>query len=94
MINIMLHAITIPVVLFEYFVLLWFWGGSDIFNLISTPIVYIAYLIIIILIKKKIKPKNSSYLLIEISSAIILPILTMATVWLLALFLGVEIVIW
>lgn len=92
-INIILCVAIVPIVLFEYFVLFWFWGGADAFNFISTPIIFVIYLIAIMYLKKKINVKNSLTLLVRIVSVVILPVLTILTVWIFALLLGINILI-
>lgn len=37
--------VLLPIILFEYFVLFWFWGGADTFNLFVTPLVFGIYLV-------------------------------------------------
>lgn len=58
-INIILYIVSVPIALFEYFVLFWFWSGDGVFTLILTPLTFITYLILIWLMyfKKKIKVK-------------------------------------
>lgn len=92
-INIILCVAIVPIVLFEYFVLFWFWGGADAFNFISTPIIFVIYLIAIMYLKKKINVKSSLTLLVRIFSVVILPVLTILTVWIFALLLGINILI-
>ncbi len=93
-INFIICVVSVPIILYEYFVLLWFWGGSVIFNLILTPTVYATYMISIVYFSKKIQIKSYLALPVKIICVLALPILTMATVWLLAFLFDVEIVIW
>lgn len=92
-INIILFVVTVPIVLFEYFILFWFWGGADAFNFISTPIIFVIYLIAIMYLKKKINVKSSMTLLVRIISVVILPVLTIFTVWVFAILFGMNILI-
>lgn len=89
-----LYAVSVPILLFEYFVLTWFWGGADTFNFILTPVVFVIYLITVFFVNKKIKVKSSLASLMKLLYAVILPILTMATVQLAALIFGIDIVVW
>ncbi len=92
-INILLYIAIVPIVLYEYFVLFWFWGGADTFNFILTPVIFAIYLIAILYLKKKIKVKSSLDLLVKLFYVLILPILTIVTVWLFALLFGINIII-
>lgn len=92
--NIVLYAVSVPVALFEYFVLVWFWSGAGIFNLILTPLIFIIYLIIIMYLKKKCKIRNLLLLHTKLFTTLILPLLTIITVWLFAFLLGIKIIIW
>lgn len=92
-INIILCVVTVPIVIFEYFVLVWFWGGAGVFNFISTPIIFVIYLIAIMYLKEKINVKSSVALLVKIFSVVILPVLTIFTAWVFALLLGINILI-
>lgn len=89
-----LFVVSAPIVFFEYGVLTWFWGGADTFNFFLTPVVFVIYLITVYFINKKIKVKSSLASLMKLLYAVILPILTMATVQLAALIFGIDIVIW
>ncbi len=93
-ISITLYIVSVPMVLFEYFTLFWFWGGADIFNFISTPVIFVIYLIAVMHLKKKYKTKDHLAVLINILLISILPALTIVTVWVLALLLGINITIW
>ena len=93
-IRIILSIVFAPVILYEYFVFLWFWTGADIFNLISTPLIFVIYIMALILFKKKIKAKSSLSIFFKILLVIVLPILTMVTVRGLAFLFGINIVIW
>lgn len=90
-VKILFYAVSVPILLYEYFVLFWFWGGDGVFTLVSTPIAFIAYLMGVKYLKRKIILKNT--LIFKISAAISLPVLTMLTVWLIAWFLKIDIVI-
>ena len=90
-INILLCMTIIPIVLFEYFVLFWFWGGADAFNFISTPIIFFIYLIAIMYLKKRINLKGSLVFFVSFFSMVILPILTIFTVRVFALLFGINI---
>ena len=92
-INIILYIVLGPIVLFEYVVLFWFWGGADTFNFISTPIIFVIYLLALMYIKKKINIKSCLTPYVRFFSVVILPILTVFTVWVFALLLGIKILI-
>ena len=92
-INIILFVIATPLILFEYFILFWFWGGADVFNLFVTPLAFIGYTFFLNHLKKKINIKDSLAFLLKILLIIILPILTMITVWGIAFVFGIDIVI-
>ncbi len=85
--------IALPVVVFEYIILVWFWGGADTFNFFATPLTYIIYLLISVYLKKKLKNNNIDNLLYNVTIAITLPILSMFTVWIMAMVFGVSIII-
>ena len=89
--NVVLYVVFVPVALFEYFILFWFWGGADVFNLILTPAVFAACMITVMYVMKRIKVKKSSVLYVKIFSVLILPVLTIAIVWLSAVLLGINI---
>lgn len=93
-INIITYIVLAPIIIFEYFVLFWFWGGADAFNFIVTPIVFGAYLITILYLSKKNRVKRSLALLVKLICGLILPILTIITVWLFAIIFGINIIIW
>ena len=93
--NTVLYVVFVPVALLEYFILFWFWGGADVFNLILTPAVFAACMITVMYVMKRIKVKKSSVLYVKIFSVLILPVLTIAIVWLSAVLLGINIhVLW
>ena len=92
-INIILFVVSVPIILLEYFILFWFWGGADVFNFIVTPLAFISYLIFLNHLKEKINIKDSLAFLLKILLIIILPILTMITVWGIAFVFGIDIVI-
>lgn len=91
--NIIICAVSVPIVLFEYLILLWFWGGADVFNFILTPVIFAIYLIGLIYFKKRIKVKAFLDFLIKVLIVISLPILTIASVRIFALLLGINIMI-
>jgi len=93
-INIITYIVSAPIVLFEYFVLFWFWGGADAFNFILTPVVFGIYLIVILFLNKKNRVRSSLTLLVKLIYVLILPILTIVTVWLFAIIFGINIIIW
>lgn len=89
--NTVLYVVFVPVALLEYFILFWFWGGADVFNLIITPAAFAVCLITVMYVMKRIKVKKSSVLYVKIFSVLILPVLTIAIVWLSAVLLGINI---
>lgn len=89
--NTVLYVVFVPVALLEYFILFWFWGGADVFNLIITPAAFAACMITAMYVMKRIKVKKSSVLYVKIFSVLILPVLTIAIVWLSAVLLGINI---
>ncbi len=91
--SIILLLIALPIMLFEYFVLFWFWGGAGIFNFFTTPIVFAVYLVGLVHLKKKLRVEPLINMVIKILLTAIVPILTIATVWLLALLFGIDVVI-
>ncbi len=93
-INIIIYVVSVPIVIFEYFVLFWFWGGADVFNFILTPVIFVIYLITILYLKKKIKVKSTIALPVKLIYILILPILTIVTVCLFAILFGINIIIW
>ena len=93
-INIITYIVLLPIILFEYFVLFWFWGGADAFNFILTPVVFSVYLITILHLSKKNRVKSLLTLLVKPICVLILPILTIVTVWLFAIIFGINIIIW
>ncbi len=93
-INIIAYIVSAPIVLFEYFVLFWFWGGGDAFNFILTPIVFGVYLVAVLHFNKMNRVKSFFVWLVKLICVLVLPILTIATVWLLAIIFGVDIIIW
>ena len=82
-----------PIVFFEYFVLLWFWGGDGTFTFLATPIVFVLYLLLqFILLKHShnlIVFKNT----IKLSMFLLTPLFSMGTVWLIAKIIGINITI-
>ena len=90
-VNIALYVVFVPIALFEYFILFWVLGGADVFNFILTPAAFVACLIALMYIKKRIKVKKFSALYVKIFSVLILPVLTIAIVWLSAILLGINI---
>ena len=89
--NVVLYVVFVPIALFEYFILFWFWGGAGVFNLILTPAVFVTCMITVMYFKKRIKLKKFSALYVKIFSVLILPVLTIAIVWLSAILLGINI---
>lgn len=89
--NTVLYVVFVPAALLEYFILFWFWGGADVFNLIITPAAFAVCLITVMYVMKRIKVKKSSVLYVKIFSVLILPVLTIAIVWLSAVLLGINI---
>lgn len=83
----------IPVLLYEYFVLIWFWGGDGIFTLFAIPIIFIILLSIQIYLKKRHTLTKMQNIAINLFIAFLTPLLSMLIVWLIALFLGINIVI-
>jgi len=45
----------LPVALYEYIILFWFWGGDGIFCFIAVPFAYILYIILHLVVLKKIE---------------------------------------
>lgn len=78
-----------PLILFEYFVLFWFWGGADAFNFFATPITFILYIMGFVFVAVK-KSLGKCF---KIFAIVAIPILTIITVWLVAQLCGVKIVI-
>ena len=81
-----------PIVLAEYFVLIWFWS-SNFFTLISIPIILLLISIVAILAIRKFKSKFLDKKILIIFLVFISPILTISFVWLLADMLNINIVI-
>lgn len=92
-INFVLSVMSFPIVLFEYMLLFWFWGGADIYNFILTPVIFITYLISLTYFTKKIKKRRPLSLPLKILVIISLPILTIITVLIFAILFGINIVI-
>jgi len=89
-ISIIICIAVVPIILLEYFCFVWFWGGADVFNLFLTPIFYAVYLIIGLILLKKIKKKHLNIFL-TLLLVVILPIITMITVYFFAFLFGINI---
>ncbi len=85
--------VAIPVVALEYFTLLWFWGGDGLFTLVTIPVCFLIYLATFLLLNRKYRQKKPKNVWIILAGILLLPIVTVATVWGLAGILGVSIAI-
>lgn len=85
--------LAIPIVMFEYFVFLWFWGGDGIFTFFSTPIVFIIYAILQIVLTKKFRTISILSTCLKFSTIILTPLVTILTVIVIAEILGITIAI-
>lgn len=89
----LLVIVSIPIIIFEYGMLLWYWAGDGFFNLLAIPIVLCLYLTAFICLKKKILSKKSEgklHTALNLLTALLIPILTVLTVQLIALLFGIE----
>ncbi len=85
--------VLIPATIFEYFVLIWFWGGDGLFTFWATPIAFIMYLIAHIVFMKIFHDEIIIGTVLKFSAVLLTPILSIATVWLIAKLLGIAIII-
>lgn len=83
--------LAIPIGLFEYFVLFWFWGGDGTFNFIVVPIVFIVFIILHIVLLNRYTNVKLINNILKFSLVFSTPILSMLTVWILAKIFGVDI---
>lgn len=88
-----LTILSVPLALFEYFVLFWFWGGDGRFAFFTTPICFLFYMGAIIFLIKRNKEIMWLCTVLKFAAVLVTPILTMVTVWLLAAILGISITI-
>ena len=81
----------IPIILFEYFILIWFWGGDGLFTLISVPFIFGIFGIMYMIGIKKNKENKRIAKVLTNSFVFFTPILSAAITYLIALLFGVEI---
>ncbi len=86
-----LVLISILTSLFAHFVLLWFWGGDGLFTLLTTPVCYASYLLAAIFLMRKYKQKRGLLTALKCLIFVLLPLLTMLTVYLLAVAFGITV---
>ena len=81
------------IALFEYFVLLLFWGGDGTFTFFATPIAFIIYLMLQFILLKHFHNLIIFKNIIKFSMVLLTPLLSMGTVWLIAKIIGINITI-
>ncbi len=75
-----------PVVVFEYFVLFWFWGGAGAFNFFATPVAFVLYMAGFVFAAGKASLGKS----LKVFALVFVPLLTIITVCAAARLCGVE----
>ena len=88
---IVIASLLLPVAVLEYFILLWFWGGDGLFTLISAPILYSLFMIIQFKIFKRYKENALINVIGYFSKVLITPVLTVATLYLIAWIFKIHI---
>lgn len=90
-VKILCFIILIPIIICEFLVLFWFWGGDGKFNFFVVPIVFLFYLFLHIVLIKKYKQLRVPTLVLKISIFILITPLTLSTVWLVSRIFGIDI---
>ncbi len=83
--------ITLPVVVFEYIYLIVFWGAADVFNFFAIPVNYIMYLLVLLYLKRKIIISKANNWMYNIVIAIVVPLLSVISVYVIAMIIGIDI---
>lgn len=81
-----------PLVLFEYFALLWIWGGNGTFNLFVLPILFFIFLVLSFLVIRKYKEAGRmKYYLSWIGVIVIIPIISVSILYIMGLIFKVDV---
>ncbi len=91
--KIILHILLIPIVVVEYFVTYWFWGGDGMFMLISMPVFFVIFLIAQQLIRKRLREKRWVQQIMPYSMVLLTPVLATLACHIAAWICRYEIVI-
>lgn len=81
----------LPVALYEYITLFWFWGGDGIFIFFTVPLAYILYIVLHLAILKKHRENKLASIIGKFSMVIVTPILTIATIYLISKVFNIDI---
>ena len=89
----LIAILLLPVAIYEYFVFLWYWGGDGLFTLIAVPILYSLFMFIQSRIFKRYKENVLISTIGYFTKVLITPVLTVATLYLIAWIFKIDIII-
>ncbi|MBQ8541785.1 MAG: hypothetical protein IJ435_09995 [Clostridia bacterium] len=88
--KIILAALSIPVLLFEYFVFMWYWSGDGTYMLVMVPLVFAALTALHVFFIKRAKKVSLKHAL-TLSCVFLNPVFTIMIVYLIAFIFGISI---
>lgn len=88
--KIILAIASIPVLLFEYFVFMWYWSGDGTYMLVSVPLVFAVLTALHVFFIKRAEKACLKHAL-TLSCVFLNPVFTVVIVYLIAFIFGVRI---
>ncbi|MBQ3110713.1 MAG: hypothetical protein IJC69_06190 [Clostridia bacterium] len=88
--KIVLAILSIPILLFEYFVFIWYWSGDGAYMLIMVPLVFAVLTALHVFFIKSVQ-KAYLKLILTASSVFLSPVFTILTVFFIAHIFNINI---